>query len=275
MTVIAMTREMGTLGKDVAAGVASKLGIDVVHHELVERHLAERLQTTESAVHRFLEGEASMWERWRIDSKRLSRFTAEEILDLAMRGNVLIRGWGAAQLLRQVPHVLCVRVCAPMSYRIEEMKRRLGVDNDAAARREIERNDEAHERAVQRQFHADWRDPTGYDVVINTAHVPIDAGAALLQQLAKSGAYEPTDESRAVLLDKLLEARIRALLDDHASDSPIGSSLGVAVENGNVTLSGVVAPGSELHKAVTQIGDIEGVKSVSDDTIAVRMSYGP
>ena len=58
MTVIAMTREMGTLGKDVAAGVAERLGIQVVHHELVERQLAERLQTTESAVHRFLEGEA-------------------------------------------------------------------------------------------------------------------------------------------------------------------------------------------------------------------------
>ena len=85
MTVIAMTREMGTLGKDVAAGLAGKLGIEVVHHEIVERHLAERLQVSEGAVHRFLEGEASLWERWKIDSKRLSRFTAEEILQLALQ----------------------------------------------------------------------------------------------------------------------------------------------------------------------------------------------
>ncbi len=35
MTVIAMTREMGTLGKDVAAGLAKALDIEVVHHELV------------------------------------------------------------------------------------------------------------------------------------------------------------------------------------------------------------------------------------------------
>ena len=85
MTVIAMTREMGTLGKDVAAGVAERLGIEVVHHELVERQLAEQLEMTESAVHRFLEGEASMWERWKIDSKKLSRFTAVDLLELATR----------------------------------------------------------------------------------------------------------------------------------------------------------------------------------------------
>ena len=44
MTVIAMTREMGTRGKDVAAGLAERLGIEVVHHEVVERHLAERFE---------------------------------------------------------------------------------------------------------------------------------------------------------------------------------------------------------------------------------------
>ena len=48
MTVIAMTREMGSLGKDVAAGLADQLGLTVVHHELVEQHLAERLGVKEA-----------------------------------------------------------------------------------------------------------------------------------------------------------------------------------------------------------------------------------
>ena len=34
MAVIAMTR--GTLGKDVAAGLAEGLGLDVIHHELIK-----------------------------------------------------------------------------------------------------------------------------------------------------------------------------------------------------------------------------------------------
>jgi hypothetical protein len=50
MAVIAMTREMGSLGKDVAAGIAEQMGLSVVHHELVEHNLAERLGMQESAV---------------------------------------------------------------------------------------------------------------------------------------------------------------------------------------------------------------------------------
>ena len=113
MAVIAMTREIATLGKDVAAGLAERLGLTVVHHEVVEHDIAERAGMRESDVHRFLEGEASLLERWKIDSKRLYRYTAQEILALAVKGNVLIRGWGATYLLRSVPHVICVRVCAP------------------------------------------------------------------------------------------------------------------------------------------------------------------
>jgi cytidylate kinase len=275
MTVIAMTREMGTLGKDIAAGLADKLGIEVVHHELVEQQLAERLNTNESAVSRFLEGKASMWERWKFDDKKFSRFTAEEVLELAMRGNVLIRGWGAAQLLRDVSHVICLRVCAPMDRRIQEMKQRLGVDRDDVARREIERNDDAHSRGVQRQFHRDWRDPTGYNLVINTAYVPIDVGVAVLQQMAKSGAYEPSEESRGRLLDKLLEARISSTLDEQIADSPIGSGLSVTVDHGRVVVSGMVGPGSKVQHTIDEIQKIEGVTAVANETVNVRMNYGP
>ena len=274
MTVIAMTREMGTRGKDVAAGLADRLGIEVVHHEVVERHLAERLSITESAVHRFLEGEASLWERWNVDDRRLSRFTSEEILELAMRGNVLIRGWGAAQLLRDVPHVLCVRVCAPMPQRIEEMKLRLGVDDNEIVSREIERNDEAHARSVQRQFRTDWQDATGYDIVVNTAHVAVEPVTAVIQQLAKSGHYEATDESRSVLSDKLIETRVRTMLDEMISGSPIGTSLGVSVHNGHVAIDGVVSADASFRDALRAVAEIGGVSSVADNTVSVPMSYG-
>ena len=232
------------------------------------------LSITESAVHRFLEGEASLWERWNVDDRRLSRFTIEEILELAMRGNVLIRGWGAAQLLRDVPHVLCVRVCAPMPQRIEEMKLRLGVDDNEIVSREIERNDEAHARSVQRQFRTDWQDATGYDIVINTAHVAIEPATAVVQQLAKSGHYEATDESRSVLFDKLIETRVRTTLDEMISGSPIGTSLGVSVHNGHVAIDGVVSSDASYRDAFREVGKIGGVNSVVDNTVSVPMSYG-
>ena len=106
MPVLAMTREMGSGGREVAQRVADKLRLTLILHHLVEHDLAEHLQARESAVHHLLEGGATLRERLQISNKRLARYATEEILDLANRGNVVIRGWGACVVLREVPHVL-------------------------------------------------------------------------------------------------------------------------------------------------------------------------
>ncbi len=55
MTIITMTREMGTRGKDVAGQVALKLGLELVHHELIESHSDKQTAAGQSEVRRFLE----------------------------------------------------------------------------------------------------------------------------------------------------------------------------------------------------------------------------
>ena len=274
MTVIAMTREMGSLGKDVAAGLADEMELEVVHHELVERHLAERLALGESAVHLFLEGKPSLWERWKIDPSRLSRLTSEEVLLLAKRGNVVIRGWGAAQLLRHVSHVVCVRVCAPMPNRIAVIQERMGIPDRRAAEREIERNDDAHSRAIQRQFGEDWRSPLNYDIVLNTGFVPVETCVALVRQLAESPSHRETDASRGALADKLIEARVRTIVDADVSDNPMGSGLDITVVAGKVTLSGVTGGSGTLKGAMQKIAGIEGVVTVEENVLRVNQRFG-
>ena len=274
MTIIAMTREMGTLGKDVAMGLVDTLDLDVVHHELVERHIAEKMNLGESSVHRFLEGRPSLLERWKIDAKRLSRYSAEEILELAQKGNVLIRGWGAAQLLSDVQHVICVRICAPMTNRVAEMMQRLGITDEAAARREVERNDDAHTRAIQRQFGQDWRSPYSYDIVLNTGRVPIDGCVRQIRLLADCPVYEATEQSRSKLNDKLIEARVRTIVDANWPDMPFGSGLSINVSEGVVTLTGVTAGSKNVSPAIEEIMEIDGVSSVKNEVLVARQGYG-
>ncbi|NKB57398.1 MAG: BON domain-containing protein [Alphaproteobacteria bacterium] len=274
MTVIAMTREMGTLGKDVAAELAEALHMEVVHQELVEHHLAERLQLGESTVHRFLEGNASLWERWKIGSDRMSRYTAEEILELANKGNVLIRGWGAAQLLRDVSHVLCVRVCAPMSFRVSVMLERLGLSDERSMRHEIERNDNGHSRVIQRQFNADWRRPENYDIVLNTGFVSVASCVSVIQQLASSPAYKETPSSRGNLIDKVIEAEVRKILDAFAPDTPYGSGIDISVSKGKVVLSGVVGGTGSINGAIGRIQKIDGVTDIEDNVAFVPVNSG-
>jgi len=263
MAVIAMTREMGSLGKDVAAGLADQMGLTVVHHELVEHHLAEKLGVQENAVHRYLEGEASLFERWKIDKHKLSRFTAEEILELAAKGNVIIRGWGATGVLRHVPHVLRVRLCADMGFRERVMMERLALVSATAARREIERSDAAHAGIVRSYFGVDWQNPLLYHLVLNTASIPVETCVIILRLLAERREFQETEETRSVLADKLVESRVRAVLSEGTS-LPIT----VSVVKGRVTLTGTTM--SPIGNVDERVRAIPGVAEVENRIVVVR-----
>jgi cytidylate kinase len=263
MAVIAMTREMATLGKDVAAGLAERLGLDIVHHELVEHDIAERAGMRESEVHRFLEGEASLLERWKIDHKRLSRYTTQEILEFAFKGNVLIRGWGATYLLRSVPHVICVRICAPMAFREQVLMQRLGMESSAVARSAIAGNDAAHNRVMQKLFGVDWMDATLYAIVVNTARVPVPDCVEQIARLAASPAFQETAQSRATLLDELILSRVRAALEARFGSSIAGvGSLDATVSEGKVTLIGATSDERIMVEAIRLVHGVEGVAGV-------------
>jgi cytidylate kinase len=265
MAVIAMTREMGSLGKDVAARLAERLGLEIVHHELVEHDVAGRLGVEESAVHRFLEGSASLLERWQVDGRRLSRYTAEDILELAARGNVLIRGWGAVSVLRPVSHVLCVRVCAPMHVRVRRLMERLGIADADLARREIERNDASHASTMQRFFGANWEDPQLYDLMLNTERVPVEDCVGQVQLLAGSPAFQESEASRAVLADRLLEARVRSVLANRLGDARGADVIDVKVATGRVVLSGAVDDREEIDQVAQLVRGINGVMAVENN----------
>jgi len=262
-----MTRELGTLGKDVVAGLAERLGLDVIHHGLVEHDIAESSGLPESAVHRFLEGEASLLERWR-DRRRMRCCTAQEIFELAAKGNVLIRGWGSVYLLRSVPHVLSVRVCAPMEFREAVLMQRLGLKDRAAARREIERDDAAHNGTMQRMFGIDWTDPAHYTIVLNTARVPVQGCVDCIVRLVQSPAFAETEESKAELMNQLISARVRSALERHFG-SDAGGLIKSEVKAGQVMLTGQMVDAHYIAEAVRLVRSVEGVTGVESHIVPI------
>jgi cytidylate kinase len=276
MPVIAMTREMGTRGSEVAAGLAECLGLAVVHHEIVEHDIAERSGMPESEVHRFLEGEASLLERWSLDQKRLSRYTAQEILELAAKGNVVIRGWGATYLLRSIPHVVCVRICAPMAYREGVLMERLRLKDAGAARREIERNDAAHNGTIQKLFGIDWADPSLYAIVLNTARVPVADCVGHIVRLTESPQFAETPSSRAALSDELILARVRFAMDRRFGPRSLQYGFDAHVFGGKVVLTGATIDDKLIVEAVRLLQGIEGVERVESRIAHVAFApHGP
>jgi cytidylate kinase len=256
-----MSQEMATLGKDVVLGVCEALGLQQVRHEVGDV-VAGRMQVKKSLIRRLREGKASAIERWAADEKTISIFTAEEIFDLAVRGNVLIRGWGATMWLRPVAHIPGIKVCSPMPLRVKRLMARLETDDEDLARKEIRTDDVARASRMSEHFNVEWGDPALYDLTLNTERIPVASCVDMVVALSRNPAFAETPESRQHLLNLTLAAHVRAALRSHADTSHVDVT--VVAEKGTVTLSGIVSNPTERDQSVDVVGDVAGVTKVEN-----------
>ena len=262
MPLITMTREMGSLGKDVAAIVAARLGKPVVHHEIID-HIANKMRLRKSHVIRFLDGKSSIWERLTTDKTSLSIYTADETLALAESGNVaVIRGWGAAHLLRPIQHVICVRVCAPVKVRVQRMMERLNTDDEEFVTNEIKLSEEAHGAITRRHFGISWQHSDQYDLVLNTERVSIEECADEVLALANDPQFRETAQSRQMFANLALETHVRAALRGDPRTAKM--QIAITADKGNVTLAGTADRDQELAHALEIAATVAGVKDVKN-----------
>ena len=258
MPVVAITREMGSLGNEVAQGLGTELGLPVIYHEVID-HLADRMRVRRSHVIRLLDGHAGLLERLTADKVSMFLHSSDEVIAIAQQGKgAIIRGWGATHLLRNVPHVVCVRVCAPFKVRHARMMQRVGSDDSEMVADEIHRNDEAHTAIMRRNFDLRWTEPEHYDVVLNTERVTVGECVDEILRLVNSPKFAETDQSRQHLDDLALAARVRAALLKSPETRPI--KVAVSASAGVVTLAG--CSDDEVLALIEVVVVVPGVRDV-------------
>lgn len=270
MTVIAFTQEMGSLAKDVAIRVAEVMKLETQRHEVVE-HVASRMHVPRSLISRLREGKAGTIEKLRTDRASLAIYTAEEVLDVAARGNVVLRGWGATCLLRPVSHVLRVRVTRPFEQRVEWLMNHLETDDTEFAADEVRRSDQAHAARMHEVFGVVWGDPQLYDVVLNTERLSIDSCVATVQQLCGRPEFAETAASRAMIKSMALEAHIRSAL----RADPATHDIKVVIEphDGQVALKGIVVSDAERAETERVVAAVPGVTGVDNKLRVMSRSH--
>lgn len=261
MPVIAMTQEMGSLAKDVSVELAQSLGLRIVRHEIAE-HVANRMHVPQSLIGRLREGKAGLVERLTTDQRSVALYTAEELYDLADRGDVVLRGWGATCLLRPVPHIVSVRITRSLRKRVEWLMRDLETDDAEFAEAEIRRSDQAHASRMHEQFGVTWGDPLLYDLVLNTDRISVQSCVEQISLLVRRPEFAETAESRALLSGMALAARVRVALKDHPATRAI--SITVEANKGRVTLRGIVLDDEERTQAESVAADVAGVADIDN-----------
>ena len=262
MPVIALTQGMGSLAQDIAEQLAAELQLATLQHEVAER-VADKMQVPKSLISRLRAGKAGALERWRADTQSIAVYTAEQVLEAAARGNVVLRGWGATQLLRTVPHVPCIRIMRPFEKRVQWLMSELDTDDRGLAEDEIRRSDQANATRMNEQFGVEWGDPALFDLVLNTDRLSVDTCVQQIKALLARPEFAETPASRALLEGMALAARARAALraDERTREIIVNIDADAA---GVLRLTGIVVNEAERELVAEVAAGVPGVASVDN-----------
>ena len=261
MPVIALTQGMGSLAQDIAEQLAQELQLPTLQHEVAAR-VASKMHVSKSLISRLRGGKAGMLERLTADREAMAIYTAEEVLEVAAAGNVVLRGWGATALLRPVPHVPCVRILRPFAKRVQWLMAELDTDDIDAAQAEIKRSDEANASRMHEQFGVDWGDPVLFDLVLNADRLSIDTCVQQIKALLARPEFAETEASRALLRAMALHARVRAAL--RADEATREVDITIEGSDADVVLRGIVVNAAERAAVERVAAAVPGVAALDN-----------
>lgn len=178
MAVVTISRQMGSMGFEIGNLVADSLGYRIVWRELINE-AALRAGAPDVALAVIDElGLLGVTPTAKKSDDYLQAVNAV-VLELAGKGNVVLIGRAGQRILANFPGTLHVRLIAPLEQRVQRVAQQQKISPEAA-RAQIEASDQHRRQYLKRFYHADWEDPSLYDLVINTGRVSCAAACELI-----------------------------------------------------------------------------------------------
>jgi len=265
MTIVAISRELGSGGNTIAATVAKALNYEFVDRKIVLR-AAQTHGVPAEKIAAADEHRLSVWQRFNEERRRYLIFIEAAYLSFAERGNVVTAGRGGPFFLRGVSHAVKVKLMAPFDVRVRRVMEQDHVDHKTATARVQAYHRELCGR-IDYLFGLDWTQPENYDVVINTQDDAWAFYTDLLVAAARHPRYQPTPESLQKIRDLSLAAQVRAAI----ADAPVTKHLylEVSARTGRVALKGVVFSPATLDAAAETAGRVPGVIQVTCEAVTI------
>jgi cytidylate kinase len=269
MAIITLTRGLHSGGETMAENIAKALGARCVSSEVLTE-AAKTFKVPEDKMLQVFEKSPSFWERM-TESRRIHlAYIQATLAEWAKDDNLVYHGNAGQELLREVPHVLKVRLMFPIPQRIQRIMDQFKYSREQATRF-VEQIDDDRTRRMRYFYNADWRDASRYDLSIFMDHIPTKVAEQMILELTKQPAFRLTEEKAGAFQDFLIKCRVYALL----AGAMVGrlSLITVTVQGGAVTLQGTLTSNEALiEELVEQIKGMEGVRQVNNE-IVVGLVY--
>lgn len=258
MSIITISRGSYSCGKEVAEKLATKLGYECVSRDIV-LEACEEFNIPELKLIRALHDSPSVLERFQHGKERYLSYFRYSLLKHIQKDNVIYHGLAGHYLLRHIPNVFKVRITANMDYRVkEEMKR-----EDISAKEALyilKKDDEERRTWGIHMYGTDSWDSRLYDMVLNINTLAVEQVVDVLTETVNKLKFKTTEESRGIIEQQLLTARIHSLLVQYSH------KVKVDIQEGKVCISNIgggIKTDSTLRERTEKlIREVQGVDEV-------------
>ena len=210
MPIVTISRGSYSRGKEVAEKLAQKLNYECLSREIILEACAE-FNIPEIKLIRALHDAPTVLERFQHGKDRYLSYFRYALLKHLQKDNVVYHGLAGHYLLRDISHVLKVRIISDMNHRIQEEMKRTDI-SEKEARYILKKDDEERRKWGLQVYGTDTWDSRLYDMVLHINSLTIDDAVEILYETAQKPQFQASEQSQKTLDVALKISHIHSLL---------------------------------------------------------------
>lgn len=262
MSIITISRGSYSKGKEVAEKVSERLGYECISREVL-LEASKEFNVPEIRLARAIHDAPSILDRIGYKKDRYIAFIWAALLQHFRRGNVVYYGLAGHFLVKDIPHVLKVRVNADLDMRVRSEVEREGISRKEALST-IKHDDEERKKWSKYLYGINTSDPSLYDLVIHIGNMSTEDAASVICSTVALDTFKTTPESQQDLEDIAIAAQVKAALMDIAPDVDVVASGGIVQIHTAVLLfeaKGIISDIQTIARSIKGVKDAKvGVK---------------
>ncbi len=258
MPIITISRGSFSGGKTLAENVARRLGYRCIDREQIIQKAAA-WGVSQEALRTAIEKPPSFLGQSQHTKYIYLAFIQAALTEEVRHGDAVYHGLAGHLLLGSGPHLLRIRIIAPMDFRVAKVQERLGFTRKEAIAY-IERMDEERRKWTRFLYDVDWTDASLYDLVLNLEQMSLEEASDAIFAVAQMKCFAFTAEARRAIEELALASQVKA----HLAMDPATTDLQfeVTAERGTVAIKGDIVSPVQARRIGEIARAMDGVKQV-------------
>lgn len=253
MAVIAISRQVASLGDEISSEVAKRLGYKFVTRQELEKRIVD-LGFPADKLKKYDEKKPGFFASLVKDRDEYLNYLQTAVLEAAAEGDCILVGRGSYLILENLPNLVSLRFVAKDSIRMDRLMKEHDWNEKQALQR-INESDTNRKGFHKSFFNAEIEDPQHYLLVMNTGMFDVESATNAIVALTKSVITPEKEEAGKAKLDEYIKCQhlVNKLIFEYKLNIEF---LRAVINDKTLTLQGV-ADSSVLVERALKISAVE------------------